>query len=231
MFYTPEPILAMGMESFLEREVTQDFEGVLTIEGLITKARCRPPDVVLLEYTEGAGYAELKSIVDQLAGTKVVLWCSGIPLERASNAMGLGIKGVLMKNRPLEIVKQCLAKVCEGNLWFEAELTQRLLAMERISLNKREREVVALLAQGLKNKEIGQRLHLAESTVKVYLVKLYEKVGANGRLELALWGQEHIGDSDPGSIQAPNRLAIKPKVTRPPENLKGKSRAAGGRSS
>jgi DNA-binding CsgD family transcriptional regulator len=60
-------------------------------------------------------------------------------------------------------------------------------------LSKRQSELVGLLTQGLKNKEIASALGISEGTVKAYLTTLYEKVGARDRFELALFGLKNLG--------------------------------------
>jgi DNA-binding NarL/FixJ family response regulator len=62
----------------------------------------------------------------------------------------------------------------------------------RVRLTKRESDLVCLLVQGLKNKEIAATLGLTEGTVKVYLCKLFQKVGAKDRFELALFGLRNL---------------------------------------
>jgi DNA-binding CsgD family transcriptional regulator len=62
---------------------------------------------------------------------------------------------------------------------------------ERIaSLTAREREVVRMIASGLRNRDIGERLSISENTVKVHLHNIYEKLGVEGRMELLLLAQE-----------------------------------------
>ena len=70
---------------------------------------------------------------------------------------------------------------------MEQGLCDRLLTSKRVVLTQRERQLACLLAQGLKNKEIAYSLRLSEGTVKVYLTRLFHKVGANDRFEMALF--------------------------------------------
>jgi DNA-binding CsgD family transcriptional regulator len=61
-----------------------------------------------------------------------------------------------------------------------------------INLTLREGQLVTLLAQGMKNKEIATALYLSEGTVKVYLSRLFQKTGAKDRFELALHGVKNL---------------------------------------
>jgi DNA-binding CsgD family transcriptional regulator len=78
-----------------------------------------------------------------------------------------------------------------------------------VALTKRESQLVALLSQGLKNKEIASTLQISEGTVKVYLSRLFQKVGVKDRFELALYGlrnlQNMAGDSSSDG-SAPPRM-------------------------
>jgi DNA-binding CsgD family transcriptional regulator len=85
-----------------------------------------------------------------------------------------------------------LQRVNEGEFWFEKALTDSFLSAKRIALTKREGQLVSLLSQGLKNKEIASMLLISEGTVKVYLSRLFQKVGVKDRFELALYGLKNL---------------------------------------
>jgi DNA-binding NarL/FixJ family response regulator len=109
-----------------------------------------------------------------------------------AQAIGLGVRGVLRKNLSLELQVRCLEKVGAGELWVEKALMARLLSTKRIVFSARERQLATLLAQGRKNKEIAYLLGLSEGTVKVYLSRLFDKVGVSDRFDLALYVIEHL---------------------------------------
>src|SRR5205814_1302989 len=78
-------------------------------------------------------------------------------------------------------------------------LSMSLLNARAINLSKRQRQLIELLVQGLKNKEIAFRLGISEGTVKAYLTTLFEKVGAKDRFELALYGLKHLRNVKTGA--------------------------------
>jgi DNA-binding CsgD family transcriptional regulator len=82
--------------------------------------------------------------------------------------------------------------VAEGGLWFEEALKASFTTMRTISLTRRESQLVSLLSQGLKNKEIAATLFISEGTVKVYLSRLFQKLGVKDRFELALFGLKNM---------------------------------------
>jgi two-component system response regulator DesR len=121
--------------------------------------------------------------------------------------MGLGVRGILRKTLPTELQVKCLQKVQAGELWFEKALTDSFLCARRVALTQREGQLVSLLSQGLKNKEIATTLMISEGTVKVYLSRLFQKVGVKDRFELAFRLEEPHHRTDSGRRQgSPQRL-------------------------
>jgi len=127
-----------------------------------------------------------------MASSKIVLWVNSISTELAFQAMGLGVRGILRKTLPTDLQVKCLMKVQAGELWFEKALTDSFLCARRVALTQREGQLVSLLSQGLKNKEIASTLMISEGTVKVYLSRLFQKVGVKDRFELALFGLKNL---------------------------------------
>ena len=102
------------------------------------------------------------------------------------------MRGILRKTLPTDLQVKCLQKVQAGELWFEKALTDSFLCARRVALTQREGQLVSLLSQGLKNKEIATTLMISEGTVKVYLSRLFQKVGVKDRFELALFGLKNL---------------------------------------
>src|SRR5208283_3565117 len=75
---------------------------------------------------------------------------------------------------------------------FDKTLTASFLSAKMIALTKREGQLVTLLSQGLKNKEIATALSISEGTVKVYMSRLFQKLGVKDRFELALYGLKNL---------------------------------------
>jgi DNA-binding NarL/FixJ family response regulator len=209
LLYTDEPILARGLTSILLG--TQEFAVVETCSKMTEVAsvlEAGEPDILLLDLTSEITFAALSQLKRSTARCKTVLWAHTIATELAFQAMSLGVRGILRKTLGPELVVKCLTKVHQGELWFEKALTDSFLSAKRISLTKREGQLVTLLAQGLKNKEIATMLLISEGTVKVYLSKLFQKVGVKDRFELALYGLKNLSTgqgaadrSNPAGVQ------------------------------
>src|SRR5207302_8476875 len=150
------------------------------------------PDIVLMDLTSEVTFGALSEMKRAMANSKIVLWVHTISTELAFQAMGLGVRGILRKTLPTDLLTKCLEEVQEGELWFEKALTDSFLSAKRIALTQREGQLVSLLSQGLKNKEIATALLISEGTVKVYLSRLFQKVGVKDRFELALFGLKNL---------------------------------------
>ena len=100
---------------------------------------------------------------------------------------------------PTELQVKCLQKVQAGELWFEKALTDSFLCARRVALTQREGQLVSLLSQGLKNKEIATTLMISEGTVKVHLKAILKKIGAQNRTQAAIWAHSQGMNDGPGA--------------------------------
>jgi DNA-binding NarL/FixJ family response regulator len=189
-----EPILAKGLESVLRR--AGDFELLPTCCGIPALmeqlSQGASPDLVLLDLTEDVTFAVMSELKKSAGSAKVILWAKSVSMELAFQALGLGVRGILRKQLPAEVQIKCLQKVRAGELWYEKALTDSFLTSRRVSLTHREGQLVSLLAQGMKNKEIAAALNISDGSVKVYLSRLFEKAGVKDRFELALFGLRNL---------------------------------------
>jgi DNA-binding NarL/FixJ family response regulator len=193
LLYSDEPILAKGLESVLRQ--VEGFELLPTcgsISGLLEQMASGAPDLVLMDLTAEVTFGVLSDLKHAMTNCRIVLWVNSISTELAFQAMGLGVRGILRKTLPTDLQVKCLQKVQAGELWFEKALTDSFLCARRVALTQREGQLVSLLSQGLKNKEIATTLMISEGTVKVYLSRLFQKVGVKDRFELALFGLKNL---------------------------------------
>src|SRR6202140_1518842 len=193
LLYSDEPILAKGLESVL-RQVEQ-FELLPlcgTVGGLLEQIAHGSPDLVLMDLTPEITFGVLSELKHAMASCRIVLWVNSISTELAFQAMGLGVRGILRKTLPTDLQVKCLQKVQAGELWFEKALTDSFLCARRVALTQREGQLVSLLSQGLKNKEIATTWMISEGTVTVPPPRLFQKVGVKDRFELALFGLKNL---------------------------------------
>jgi len=193
LLYSDEPILAKGLEAVLRQ--VEGFDLLPTcgsVASLVEQMAQGSPELVLMDLTPEITFAVLNEMKHAMMSCKIVLWVNSISTELAFQAMGLGVRGILRKTLPTDLQVKCLQKVQAGELWFEKALTDSFLCARRVALTQREGQLVSLLSQGLKNKEIASTLLISEGTVKVYLSRLFQKVGVKDRFELALFGLKNL---------------------------------------
>src|ERR1700688_762877 len=193
LLYSDEPILAKGLESVLRQVEGFELLSICSaVTGMMEQVAHGAPDLVLMDLTHEVTFAVLSDMKHTMMSCKIVLWVNSISTELAFQAMGLGVRGILRKTLPTDLQVKCLQKVQAGELWFEKALTDSFLCARRVALTQREGQLVSLLSQGLKNKEIATTLMISEGTVKVYLSRLFQQVGVKDRFELALFGLKNL---------------------------------------
>lgn len=126
--------------------------------------------------------------------------------EVVVNAFRAGVKGLFCSTHPFRLLCKCIHSVHRGQVWANSEQMQ--FAIEGLSqlpplrvlnargmklLTPREEQVVALVTDGLSNREIARDLALSEHTIKKYLFRIFDKLGISSRVELVLYAVSHGG--------------------------------------
>jgi DNA-binding NarL/FixJ family response regulator len=150
------------------------------------------PDVALVDVNSGMPPESLNELKSLATTTPLILWVDRASPEFVRQTIALGVRGILRKDAPVGLYSQCFDRVASDKLWLEDEMTEKLLAARAVRLSPRERELVSLLTQGLRNKEIAWRMKITEGTTKVYLSRIFEKTGASDRFELALFALQNL---------------------------------------
>jgi two-component system, NarL family, nitrate/nitrite response regulator NarL len=158
------------------------------------------PDLVLLDVNmpDGSGIDVLRKLRRSGEERPIVLLTAGLDDPQLIAADDLEPDGVVLKTSDPALLLQCMDQVLEGKTWVDPEIANRTkAAKQRASslppLTPRERELVDLVRQGLRNRDIAQRLGVTEGTVKVYLHSIFDKVGVGSRTELAIRAAALIG--------------------------------------
>lgn len=213
LLFADEPVLAAGMRRILERNPGWELvSNCSRLEELENEVENHRPDILLVDLTADITFAVLSSLRKTTTEAKIILWVHEISTELALQAVSLGVRGIVRRTLPVESLIHCLERVAQGELWFEKALTDSLLTAQRYSLTRREGQLVALLSQGLKNKEIAYQLSISEGTVKVYMSRLFQKLGVNDRFELALFGLRNLAPSS-AVTEASDATAAKLRTT------------------
>ena len=199
-----EPVAVAGLRWFLEE--TDEFALVgqaSTISAAIHSIEELRPDVLLMDHSSGV--RSTLHFLSELAfvseSTGCVLWTRDVPEAELVRAFRAGAKGFVKKTSPLPVLLEALRRVKNGETFLEesASPTLRQWTIRRNvpRLTPREREIVELVSQGMKNREIAERLTITPGTVKVHLMHVFEKTGARDRYELAVRGSRLLSETEP----------------------------------
>jgi len=177
-----------------------------------------PPDLVLMDLTAGLTFGDLTDVNGRLPGCPVVLWAESMPLDTVFRALEFGVRGIVERSSSAEHLADSLRRVAGGEMQIGFAATREASPpRRRVSLTPREREIVMLLRQGLRNKQIALEMGITEGTVKIYLFRLFHKLDVRNRLELARCGaieQLPIPHTRPAGEPPVPRLP--PSARRPP---------------
>jgi DNA-binding NarL/FixJ family response regulator len=168
--------------------------------GVLEEVTAVQPEIVL--YNLSAGWGEVQQFVADLRRqcpkAKVVLWSEELSSTDCYRAVQMGLHGVFSKTLPVESLLGCLRAVAAGRVWIEtgadAKPADVVPSDPWARLTARERDIVQLVARGLRNREIAERLSITTGTVKVHLMHVFEKTGAKDRYELALQARTLTGE-------------------------------------
>ncbi len=130
-------------------------------------------------------------------GRRICLFVQDLPAEYMFRLRELGVSGIVSTRSSKTELIEALRSVAEGQLFFDPLLPVDAIQTASVHLSPRESQLVELLTRGLKNKELASHLNVTEGTVKVYLSKLFQKVGAKDRFDLALCGLKNFGSVQP----------------------------------
>jgi two-component system, NarL family, nitrate/nitrite response regulator NarL len=159
------------------------------------------PDLVILDNNmpELNGVEALKRLRDQGYAGRILLFTVSDAEQDVRDAMRFGANGYLLKDMEPELLIDRLREVLAGGLVVSPSLTTVLAQALRTShgassldLTERERQVLKMIAGGLSNKMIGNKLGITEGTVKVHVKNLLHKLGLRSRVEAAVWALENL---------------------------------------
>ncbi len=179
--------------------------------------RANPIDVVLIAANYLSDLSVLRWLHVSHPKVAPILLIESDDRELVVNAFRAGAKGVfLFHQTPFRLLCRCISSVSQGQIWINSEQMHFLLeALSKVPtlrvvntngrslLTPREEQVVALVAEGLSNREAAAELGLSEHTVKKYLLRIFDKLGISTRVELVLYaisrGESRPAEWLPGS--------------------------------
>jgi DNA-binding NarL/FixJ family response regulator len=204
------PIFRDGLCRLLSLE--EDFEVVGQVEdGLRVSEVLQQcdPDILLLDLNMPglSGLAALQILQAETSRTRVILLTASDNQQEFVQALKLGSCGIVQKQDATDLLITSIRRVNAGELWLDSNTTTAVIRgfvanestpppqmpppaiqyqHERFSLSPREGEIVNLVTQGFKNKDMAERMSISEQTVKNHLHNIFDKLEVSDRLELAL---------------------------------------------
>jgi len=184
-------------------EIVAEAAGVAEALALVPPAR---PDVVLLDMRlpDGNGVQACRQLLALAPGARILFLTSSVDDDLVADSIRAGASGYLLKEiNGAELIRAIL-EVAAGGQAIDAAVTARLLRIVRGDgtpgpgtgelLTPQDRRLLALLAAGRTNREIGGELGLAEKTIKNQLTTLFEKLGIGRRSQAAAYYVQHFGE-------------------------------------
>jgi two-component system, NarL family, nitrate/nitrite response regulator NarL len=194
-----QPVTAQGLRNLLGS--SEDLELIETLNSLETAAvfvREKTPDIVVID--KGFG---MRAVLDWIHDLKlseatpaVTVWGVSMTEAEALRLLQAGARGIVRKTADLASLLSCLRTVASGRSWMEDCVfrdSARQSGYPRSELTAREHQVLELVEQGFKNKEIALELGIRPGTVKIHLKHIFEKTGVRGRYGLAINGLKDKG--------------------------------------
>jgi len=192
-------IIRLGLRAVLEdrSDITIVGEAGSCTEGLVAVGKLKP-DVVLLDLhlPDKPGFTACREIIKHHHSVRVLILTSATEERNVHDAVAAGAHGYLTKDSDGAALVQAITRVAAGHSVIDPSLAGHMLnlvknphgtrAVDRLAtLSGQERRVLALLAEGLTNKEIGEQMNLTEKTVKNYLATVFDKLGITRRAQAA----------------------------------------------
>src|SRR5579871_1484745 len=194
-----QPITAEGLKTLIGSQEGFAFqEDVTSLEAAAAVVRQTPPDILIVDKAFG-----MQAVLDWLHDLKfadhvpaTIVWGVSMTEAESLRLLQAGAKGIVRKCAGLNSIVACLGAVSKGRCWMEDGVfrdSRRPDHSSRSELTPREIQVLQLVEQGFKNKEIALELGIRPGTVKIHLKHIFEKTGVRGRYGLAISGLKEKG--------------------------------------
>lgn len=208
-----QPDFRVNLRNLLESRGEIDILGDASdAEGAVKLTCLLRPDVLLVTLGVARAFQidGAMNLASSVGTARVVAMLQTLEKANIVEAFRLGVHGLILKPSPLPILLQALRNVVAGHYWLENESVDILVEALRdllcrddakastkdYGLTPRELDIIAKIASGRSNKEVGEEFSISERTVKHHLTNIFTKVGVSSRLQLALFAVNHhlMGD-------------------------------------
>ncbi len=200
-----QPLVLEGLRAVLNAGEEFQLVGETSVPAQAAEAiRDVQPELALIDYERG--WREVLQFVNDVRElapeTRVVLCGAGLGGSDCYRALQAGIRGIFNRTLPTPLLLECLRQVSSGQIWVEDLIDSRWgqegTKRPAPRLTPREKDIVRLVSQGLKNREIAERLSITAGTVKVHLMHVFEKARVKDRFQLSVRARGLLNE-EPGS--------------------------------
>jgi len=192
------PIFLEGLRQFLETNGHVVEDTARTSTDAIDRVAHGAFDLLVLDVTmaDGGGLQILRTLRGAGNQIPIVFLTVGLKPAETMEAVKLGINGIVLKHNDPGNLITCIEAVNRGDTWIDPTIIERVLrrsmagqsvpVLPQYGLTRRQEELVKLVGEGLRNREIARRCGLTEGTVKLHLHHIYGKLGISSRAQLIM---------------------------------------------
>lgn len=170
----------------------------------IAVAASEQPDVILFALNEDDDLDLIPELLAAAGQARVLVLTALRDPRIHQRAIRLGAMGLVLKDASPEMFLKAIEKVHTGEVWLNRSIMANVLARlvgtnheidfeasKIATLTRREREIITLIGEGLKNKQIAAKLFISEATVRHHFTSIFDKLGVSDRLELVIYGYRY----------------------------------------
>ena len=209
MLVDDHPVVRAGVRMIVQSRPEMKVVGEAdNRDDALALAASERPDIILLDLDLGgeSGMALIADLIAASAETRIIILTGLRDAEAHRQAVMLGAMGIVRKEKAAEVVVSAIERVHAGDAWLDPSLMADVLsdikrsgrpkkpdaeADKIATLTNREREVISLVGEGIKSKEIAGRLFISETTVRHHLTSIFDKLGVADRVELLIYAYRH----------------------------------------
>jgi DNA-binding NarL/FixJ family response regulator len=197
------PFFRRGLRGFIDDQPDLDVVGeASTADEVLRLCEQRHPHIVLLDLAlpaaRGAGFID--TLRQRFPDIGVVVFMTPDDDDALASCIASGVGACIMKNADPVLVLNAVRVVSAGGNWLQREMTGRVfhdlrqavrLQQDQVPLTPRETEVLRLIAEGLRNAEIAERLFISERTVKIHVASVFGKLQVHDRVQATRYAIRH----------------------------------------
>lgn len=206
MIVDDHAVIRTGLRMLIEQDQTMKVVAMVgSCSEALEQAVKERPDIIILDLVLGDedGLAFLPELREKVPASRVLILTGVQNPDSHRSAIRLGAMGIVLKEHAADLLLKAIRKVYEGEVWIDRSMMGMMIQeftkptqanpedSKIAALTIREREVITLVGEGLKNKQIAERLFISETTVTHHLSSVFSKLEVSDRLELIIYAFRH----------------------------------------